>query len=61
MVPAQPPILWVSGALSPGVKHLGCEADQSPLSSAEVNNEWSHIPFPSQYAVVYCIIKHLLY
>jgi len=36
------------------------KADQSPPSSAEVNNEWSHIPFPSQYAVC-CIIKQLLY
>jgi len=30
------------GALSLGVKRLGCEADQSLLSSAEVKNAWSY-------------------
>jgi hypothetical protein len=34
--PTQLPIHWVPGALSPGVKRPGREADQSPLSSAEV-------------------------
>jgi hypothetical protein len=33
-----PPIQWVPGALSPGVKRLGHEADHSPTSSAEVKN-----------------------
>jgi hypothetical protein len=32
----QPPIQWVPGAVSPGVKRQGCEADHSPLTSAEV-------------------------
>jgi hypothetical protein len=32
----QPPIQWVPGALSLGVKQLGHEADHSPPSSAEV-------------------------
>jgi hypothetical protein len=32
----QPPIQWVSGALSLGVKRPGREADHSPPSSAEV-------------------------
>jgi hypothetical protein len=32
----QPPIQWVPGALSPGVKRPGREADQSPPASAEV-------------------------
>jgi hypothetical protein len=32
----QPPIRWVPGALSPGVKRKGPEADHSPQSSAEV-------------------------
>jgi hypothetical protein len=35
----QPPIQWVPGALSLGVKQPGREADQSLLSSAEVK-EW---------------------
>jgi hypothetical protein len=34
--PTQPPIQWVWGALSLGVKRPGREADHSPPSSAEV-------------------------
>jgi hypothetical protein len=34
--PTQPPIQWVPGALSLGVKRPGREADYSPPSSAEV-------------------------
>jgi hypothetical protein len=34
--PAQPPIQWVPGALSLGVKQPGREADHSPPSSAKV-------------------------
>jgi hypothetical protein len=32
----QPPIQWVLGALSPGVKRQGREADHSPPTSAKV-------------------------
>jgi hypothetical protein len=34
--PTQPPIEWVPGAFSLGVKRPGREADHSPPSSAEV-------------------------
>jgi hypothetical protein len=34
--PTQPPIQWVPGALSLGVKRPGSEADHSPPTSAEV-------------------------
>jgi hypothetical protein len=34
--PTQPPVQWVPGALSPGVKRQGREADSSSPSSAEV-------------------------
>jgi hypothetical protein len=34
--PTQPPIQCVPGALSLGVKWLGCEADHSPTTTAEV-------------------------
>jgi hypothetical protein len=34
--PTQPPIQWVPGALSLGVKRAGREADHSPPSSAKV-------------------------
>jgi hypothetical protein len=37
--PPQPPIQWVPGALSLGVKRLGRETDYSPASSTEVK-EW---------------------
>jgi hypothetical protein len=36
--PTQPPIQWVTWALSPWVKRPGPEADLSPPSSAEVKN-----------------------
>jgi hypothetical protein len=44
--PSQPPIQWVPGALSLGVKRPGCESDHSPPSSAEVKNAWSYISTP---------------
>jgi hypothetical protein len=34
--PSQPPIQWVPGALSPGVKRQGRESDHSPSASSEV-------------------------
>jgi hypothetical protein len=34
--PTQPPVQWVPGALSLGIKRQGREADHSPTSSAEV-------------------------
>jgi len=40
--PTQPPIPWVKGALSLGVKRLGREANRSLPSSAEVKNAWSY-------------------
>jgi hypothetical protein len=39
-------IQWLSGNLSPDAKLLGCEADHSPSSRAEVKNVWRHTPFP---------------
>jgi hypothetical protein len=44
--PIQPPIQWISGALSLGVKWLGYEADHSPPSSAEVKNAWIYTSTP---------------
>jgi hypothetical protein len=44
--PTQPPIQWVPGALSLGVKRQGREADHSPPFSAEVNNARSYISTP---------------
>jgi hypothetical protein len=42
----QTPILWVPGALSPGVKRPGREADHSPPTSAEVKKMWIYASTP---------------
>jgi hypothetical protein len=42
--PTNPPIQWVLGALSPGIKRPGHEADHSSPSSAEVK-EWLALYF----------------
>jgi hypothetical protein len=44
--PTQSPNHRVPGALSLGVKQLGCEADPSPQSSAKVENAWSYATTP---------------
>jgi hypothetical protein len=44
--PTQPPIQWLPGVLSLGVKPPGREADHSPPSSAVVKNAWSHTSTP---------------
>jgi hypothetical protein len=44
--PTQPPIQWVPGALSLGVKWHGREADHSHPSSADVKNAWSYTSAP---------------
>jgi hypothetical protein len=42
----QPPIQWHSGALTPGVKLLGYEADHSYTTSAEVKKMWIYTSIP---------------
>jgi hypothetical protein len=44
--PTQPPIQWVPGAFSLGVKRQRREADHSPPSSAEVKNAWIYTSTP---------------
>jgi hypothetical protein len=46
--PTQPPIQWVwgGGALSPGVKLQGHEADHSAPASAEVKKMWDYTSTP---------------
>jgi hypothetical protein len=46
MVPTQPPIQWVPGAVSLGVKRPGREADRSPPSSSEIKNAWNYTSTP---------------
>jgi hypothetical protein len=42
----QPPIQWVPGALSPGVKRPGREVEHSPPSSAEIKRMWIYTSTP---------------
>jgi len=49
----QPPVQWVLGALSPGVKWLRHEIVLSPPSSTEVKNVWSYTSTPP-----YVLIEH---
>jgi hypothetical protein len=56
--PTQPPIKWVSRALSLGVKRLEREADHSPPSSAEVKHAWSYTSIPPYVFMVWCLVKH---
>jgi hypothetical protein len=42
----QPPIHWVPGALFPGIKRPGREADHSPPTSAEVKKMWVYTSTP---------------
>jgi hypothetical protein len=59
--PTQPPIKWVPGALSLGVKRLGREADHSPSSSAEVQecvDLYLHSPNTASWRGAQSKIKH---
>jgi hypothetical protein len=56
--PIQPPIQWVLGTLSPGIKQLGQAADYSPPYSAEVENAWRDTSTPPCFILVWCLIKH---
>jgi hypothetical protein len=55
----QPPIQWVPGALSLGVKWPGREADHSPLSSAELKNGGA-IPPPPYVFMALCFSAVLI-
>jgi hypothetical protein len=56
--PTQPPIQWVLGSFSPGLKQLGCEADHSPISSAKVKNVWHYTSTPQYVFMAWCLVKH---
>jgi hypothetical protein len=55
--PTQPPVQWVSGALSPGVKRQGREADHSPPNIAEVKKMWIYTSTPPHAFKAY-LVKH---
>jgi hypothetical protein len=46
LVPTQPPIEWVRGALSPEIKRQGREADHLSPTSAEVKKMWIYTSIP---------------
>jgi len=46
------------GALTPGVKRWGREADHSPTPNAEVNNVWSYTPLPNYVFMAWFLVKH---
>jgi len=47
----------VLSPLTPGVEWLGCEADHSPTSNAEVKNAWSYTSAPQYVFTAWCYIK----
>jgi hypothetical protein len=55
--PTQPPIQWVPGAISLGVKRPVREADHTPPSSAEVKNAWSYTSSPQYAFMAWCSVK----
>jgi hypothetical protein len=55
--PTQPPIQWVPGDLSQGVKRLGREADHTSPSIAEVKNAWSYTSTPLYTSMAWCSVK----
>jgi hypothetical protein len=57
--PTHPPIQWVSGALSLGVKQTEREANHSPPSGTEFKNEWS-CTFTFPYVFMVWCLKHSL-
>jgi hypothetical protein len=56
--PIQPPIQWVSGAVSMGVKRPGREAEHLPPSSAEVKNAWSYTSTQQYTFIAWCLVKN---
>jgi hypothetical protein len=54
--PTQPPIQWVPGALSPGVKQPEREADHSPPTNAEVKKTWVCTSTPPYAFMAQCLI-----
>jgi hypothetical protein len=65
--PFRPDRLWgpfrllsngYNGALSPGVKRPGSEADHSPPTSAEVKKMWVYTSTPTSVFIAQCLVKH---
>jgi hypothetical protein len=55
--PTQPPVQWVPGVLSLGLKWPEREADHSPPSNPEVNL-CSYNSIPQYVFMAWCLVKH---
>jgi hypothetical protein len=53
MGPTQPPIQWVPGAISLGVKRLGSEADHSPTKLSWRGAELKHRDINSEIEFIW--------
>jgi hypothetical protein len=53
----QPHIQCMQGTFSPNVKWLGCEANHSPPSTADIKNAWIYSPTPPHTFKVWCLIN----
>jgi hypothetical protein len=51
------PVKWVPGALSPGIKRQGSEADHSPPTSADVKITWIYTSTPPYVFMAQCLIR----
>jgi hypothetical protein len=58
MGPTQPPIQWVPGLLSLGVKQLKHEADHSPHLVLRSGMHGPIFPFPQYIFMVWCLVRH---
>jgi hypothetical protein len=56
--PTQPPIKWVPGFLTAGVKRPGSESDNSPPTSAEIKKTWTYTFTPPYAFVAQCLISY---
>jgi hypothetical protein len=57
----QPSLEWVAGALSPGVKQLGHEADHSLPSGTEVKNVSSYTSILPNVFMARCLVKQQIH
>jgi hypothetical protein len=55
--PTQPPVQWVVGAIFPGVKGPGHEADHSLASNAEVKKKWNYTSTTSYIFMVWLSVS----
>jgi hypothetical protein len=56
--PTQPPIQWVHGIISLGIKRPWLEVDHSPTSIAEIKNMWSYNSTTQYVFMVWGLVKH---